>query len=264
MMRKSATLAVLVGSAAIAWGQPPDVGIYQRLNGQTPLEATFRDERGEPVRLGQYLGKRPAILVLGYYRCPRLCSVSFNHLAEALRQVDLEIGRDYEVVIVSIDPRETPPLASAKKTAVLEHYGRPGAERGWHFLTGEQASIARVAEAVGFRYAFDAKNDLYAHTSGVMVLTPEGKVARYFFGLEYSPRDVRFALEDASAGTIGSPITQPLRLLCFAYDPEAGRYTLMTMRLVQIAGAITVVLLGFLLVRAWRRGAVAAAPVDRS
>src|SRR5207237_1408310 len=147
--------------------------------------------------------------------------------------------------IVSIDPRETPEMAAAKKAAM------PGAAAGWHFLTGEKQAIQGLAKEVGFRYAYDAERDVYNHASGLMVLTPDGKVARYLFGLEHSPRDLRFALEDASTGKIGSPITQPLRWLCFAYDPDAGAYTLMTMRLVQVGGAVTVCVLGFFLIRAW-------------
>jgi protein SCO1/2 len=248
----AATLLVLSVISA-AKGQAVNVGIDQRLNAQAPLDLAFRDERGDTVTLGKYFGPRPVILMLAYYRCPRLCSVALTNLAESLRQIDYAAGQDFAVVIVSIDPRETPDLAAAKKTAVLGHYGRGGAEAGWHFLTGDEASVRRLADAVGFRYAYDAERDLYAHASGVMVLTPDGKIARYFFGLEHTARDLRFGLEDASAGTIGSPLEQPLRLLCFAYDPDAGTYTLMTMRLVRIGGAITLLLVGLFLARAWRR-----------
>jgi protein SCO1/2 len=248
-----ATALVVLSMISAAHGQPPDISMDQRLNAQVPLDLAFRDERGDAVTLGKYFGARPVILVLAYYRCPRLCSLTLNNLAESLRQIDYEIGRDFDVVTVSIDPRETPELAAAKKAAIVAQHGLSGAAAGWHFLTGEEPAIQRLAGAVGFRYAYDAERDLYAHASGITVLTPDGKIARYFFGLEYSPRDLRFGLEDASAGTIGSPIAQPLRMLCFAYDPAAGRYTLMTMRLVQIGGAITVLLLGGFLVRAWRR-----------
>lgn len=253
MRVKLAAAALLLATIAPAQGQPADLAIDQRLNAQIPLDLVFHDERGDAFALGKYFGTRPVVLMMGYYRCPRLCSLALNHLAESLRKTDYEIGRDFEVIMVSIDPRETPELAAAKKAALAEHYGRSGADTGWHLLTGEAAASQRLADAVGFRYAFDAERDLYAHAAGIIVLTPDGKVARYLFGLEYSPRDLGFALEDASAGTIGSPVEQPLRLLCFAYDPVAGKYTLMTMRLVQIGGALTVVLLGCYLVRAWRR-----------
>jgi protein SCO1 len=236
----------------------PDIGIDQRLNAAAPLDLLFRAEQGEPVQLSQYFGARPVILVLAYYRCPRLCNVSLNNLAASLSRIDYQAGRDFAVVIVSIDPRETPELATAKKAAIVEHYAPPGAKAGWHFLTGDEPAIKRLAQAVGFRYAYDAERDLYAHASGIMILTPDGTIARYFFGLDYSPRDLRFGLEDASAGKIGSPITQPLRLLCFAYDPDAGAYTLMTMRLVQIGGVLTVAVMGLYLLRAWRHKPLAA------
>jgi protein SCO1/2 len=248
-----ATGMLLLSVISPIHGQQPDIRIDQRLNAQAPLGLSFRDERGDEVTLDKYFGARPVILVLAYYRCPRLCSLALNTLAESLRTMDYVIGRDFAVVTVSIDPRETSELATAKKAAIVRHYGRTGAEVGWHFLTGEEAAIRRLADAVGFRYAYDAERDLYAHASGIMVLTPDGNIARYFYGLEYSPRDLRFGLEDASAGKIGSPIAQPLRMLCFAYDPDAGKYTLLTMRLVQISAAITVLVLGGFLVRAWLR-----------
>ncbi len=157
------------------------------------------------------------------------------------------------VVVVSIDPRETPELAAAKKAAYAEHYGRPGAAAGWHFLTGEEPAIRKLAAAAGFRYRYDAEREQYAHASGILVVTPAGKIARYFFGVQFSPRDVGFALEDASAGKVGSPVATSLRLLCFAYDPATGKYTLLTMRLVRAASAVTVLGLGIVLWRAWRR-----------
>jgi protein SCO1/2 len=176
-----------------------------------------------------------------------------NNLVESLQKLEYEIGNQFTVLTVSIDPRETPELAAAKKTAYVQHYGRPGAEAGWHFLTGDEGAIRRLAEAVGFRYVYDPQRDLFYHASGIMVLTPEGKIARYFFGLEFPPRDLRFGLEDASAGKIGSPIARPLRLLCFGYDPATGQYTLMTLRLVRLGGVLTILVLGSYLVWAWRR-----------
>jgi protein SCO1/2 len=247
-----AVLLVALGSASAQPVSPTDIGIDQRLNESVPLDLAFRDEHGDNASLAKYFGTRPVVLVLAYYRCPRLCNVSLNNLAASLGKIDYQAGRDFEVVIVSIDPRETPALAAAKKAAL------PGADIGWHLLIGDEPAIRRLADAVGFRYAYDAERDLYAHASGVMVLTPDGKIARYFLGLEHSPRDLGFALEDASAGKIGSPITQPLRLLCFAYDPETGKYSLMTMRLVQASAAFTVLLMGIFLVRFWRHKALAA------
>lgn len=231
----------------------PDVGIDPRLNESVPLDLSFRNEQGDAVTLGNYFGGRPVVLVLAYYRCPRLCNLSLNNLAASLSRLDYQAGRDFAVVIVSIDPRETPELAAAKKAALVERYVPPGGESGWHLLTGDEPAIQRLASAVGFRFEDDARRDLYAHVSGILILTPDGKVARYFFGIDYAPRDLRFGLEDASNGNIGLPIAQPLRMLCFAYDPEAGTYTLMTLRLVQFGGAITVVILGIFLLRAWRR-----------
>ena len=231
----------------------PDVAIEQRLNEQTPLDLVFHDETGRAVALREYFDGKPVILVLAYYRCPRLCSVVLNSLTDGLRGIDYEIGEQFTVVTISFDAREKHELAAAKKAAYVEQYGRRGAADGWHFLTGEKASIKRLTDAVGFRYAHDPKTDQFAHSSGIMILTPEGKIARYLYGVTFSPRDLRFALEDAAAGNIGSPVERPLRLLCFAYDPATGKYSLMTMRLVRLSGLVTVVLMAGFLVRAWRR-----------
>jgi protein SCO1 len=222
----------------------PDVGITQRLNEQVPLDAVFRDESNRLVKLGDYVHGKPVILTLVYYRCPRLCSLVLNHLTESMRKLDYRIGKEFEVVTVSFDPRETSELARVKKDAYLEAYGHAEAERGWHFLTGEEASIKQLAEAVGFRYSYDPQRDQFAHASAVMILTSEGKIARYLFGLDYPSRDLRFSLEDASQNKIGSPIAQPIRLLCFAYDPHTGRYSFLVMRFVQGAAIFTLALLG--------------------
>jgi protein SCO1/2 len=232
---------------------PPDVGIDQKLNELVPLELRFLDEKGKVVRLQDYFDTKPVILVLAYYKCPRLCSLVLNKLVESLNNVDYQIGKEFTIVTVSFDPREGPELAAAKKTAYVQAYARSGAEAGWHFLTGNDDSIKRLTAAVGFRYTYDPDKDQYAHASGFMVLTPGGRIARYFYGLDYPARDLAFALEDASSGRIGSPVTRPLRLLCFAYDPVTGKYTLMTMRLVQGAGILTVLFVGLFLVRSWRR-----------
>lgn len=245
-------LAVCAGGA-LAQTPAPDVAIEQRLNEQVPLDLVFHDETGRPVALREYFGTKPVILVMAYYRCPRLCSLVLNNLTEGLAGIDYEVGKEFTVITVSIDPRETPELAAAKKSAYVEKYGRPGAAAGWHFLTGAEAPIKSLADAVGFRYSYDAKTDQYAHASGIMILTPTGTIARYHYGLNYSPRDLRFGLEDASAGKVGSPVSSPLRMLCFAYDPATGKYSLMTLRLVRVSGAITVLILAVFLFRAWRR-----------
>jgi protein SCO1/2 len=219
-----------------------------------PLDLDFRDEDGQTCRLQDYFKGKPVILVLAYFRCPRLCSLVLSGLSDALKQIkDYEIGREFEVVTVSIDPREGPALAAAKKQAQVEDYGRPGAETGWHFLTGDADQIARLADAVGYRYFYDATKDEFAHASGIMVLTPSGKISRYYFGIKYVPLDVRYGLEDAADGRIGSPITRPLRLLCFDYDPATGSYSVAIMRLVRIGGALTMLAIGGIVFFSWRR-----------
>jgi protein SCO1/2 len=230
-----------------------DIKIQQRLNNQVPLDLVFRDETGRQVALREYFGQRPVILVLAYYRCPRLCSEVLNKLTESLRQIDYDAGNQFSVLAVSFDPREQSELAAAKKQSYVASYGRRGSAAGWHFLTGEEEPISRLADAVGFRFVYDPKQDQFAHASGIMVLTPEGKVARYFYGLNYPARDLRFGLEDASANRIGSPVTEQLRLLCYAYDPVTGQYRVLTIRLVQLGGLITVLVLGITLGLFWRR-----------
>jgi len=250
------TLAILPSSAAAqvpATPPRPDIGIDQRLNEQVPLDLVFQDERGRAVTLAECARGKPVILVLAYYRCPRLCSLVLNDLAAALRKLEYEVGDQFEVITVSIDPRETPELAAAKKASYVEYCGRPGARTGWHFLTGQDASIKPLAAAAGFRYAYDAERDQFAHASGILVLTPQGRISRYFYGVQYAPRDLQFGLEDASSGKIGSPVARSLRLLCFGYDPVSGKYTLLTLRLVRAAGAATLGVLGLFLWRAWRR-----------
>ena len=234
-------------------GPAPAAAIAQRLHQPVPLDLAFRDDTGKDVTLKQFFDGKPVILALVYYRCPRLCSLVLNQLTESLRKLDYRIGKEFSVVTVSFDPREQPDLAAAKKAMYLELYGHPGAENGWHFLTGEEASIRRLADAVGFGYVYDPRRDQYAHASAVIVLTPDGKVARYHFGLDYPPRDLRFSLEDASAGKIGSPVATPLRMLCYAYDPATGRYGMAVMRLVQLGGVVTVVGIGAMFWRLRRR-----------
>jgi protein SCO1/2 len=231
----------------------PEARIDQRLGEQVPLDLVFRDESGRAVPLRRYFGDKPVVLVLAYFRCPRLCSVILNNLTESLRKLDYRIGKDFTVLTVSFDPREKPDLAADKKAAYLESYDKPGAAAGWHFLTGEEDQIKRLADAVGFGYFYDPEKNQYAHASGIMILTPEGKLSRYFYGIDFPPRDLAFGLEDASSGAIGSPVSRPLRLLCYGYDPATGKYTLLTMRLVRLAGLVTVLVLGSALWFFWRR-----------
>ncbi len=228
---------------------PPDpaeqfsyISIEQRLEAQVPLDLTFVDEGGHQVQLGDFLGDRPAILALVYYECPMLCNLVLDGVEAALDAMSLEVGKDFDVITVSIDPGETPELAAQKKANHLERLGKEGAERGWHFLTGDEVGIERLADAVGFRFTYDPATDLYAHAAGIMVLTPMGQVSRYYYGIDYIPRDVRFGLVEASEGRIGNVVDQ-LLLLCFAYDPSTGKYGLVIFRTIQFFA--TLMILGF-------------------
>jgi protein SCO1/2 len=256
-MRWTCALALLLLAAGVGEAQvsapAPNAGIDQRLDEKIALDLVFRDEQGRAVALREYFGSKPVILVLAYFRCPRLCSQVLNGLVESLRKIDYQVGKEFTVLTVSIDPRETPELAAARRAAYLEQYGRPGAAEGWHCLTGDEAAIKSLAAAVGYRYFYDAPRDQFVHGSGIMLLTADGTLARYFYGIDYPARDVRFGLEDCAAGKIGSPVARPLRLLCFSYDGATGTYTLMTMRLLRIGGVLTVLALGAFLVRSWRR-----------
>jgi protein SCO1/2 len=221
---------------------PPlrDVGFDQRLGADVPLDLLFRDESGQEIPLGRYFGEqRPVILSLVYYRCPMLCTLVLNGLTSSLKALPFAAGREFEIVTVSFDPRETPALAAAKKAAYLERYGRPEAGEGWHFLTGDEDPIRRLADAVGFRYTYDPELDQYAHASGILVLTPEGKIARVFYGVEYAPRDLRLGLVEASQNRIGTLVDQ-LLLFCFHYDPAAGKYGAVALNLVRAGGVVTV------------------------
>jgi protein SCO1/2 len=216
-----------------------EVGLDQKLDAQVPLGLPFKDETGRDVRLGDYFGERPVILTLAYYECPMLCTQVLNGLTSALGVLTFTVGEEFEIVTVSFDPRDTPALATAKKAAYIERYHRAGAERGWHFLTGNERSIEALTKAVGFRYAYNASIDQYAHVTGIMVLTPEGRLSRYFYGIEYGPRDVRLALIEAAGRKIGTPADQ-LLLYCFHYDPKSARYSFAIMRFVRAAGVATV------------------------
>ena len=217
--------------------------------------STFGTRADRPFVLGDYFGKKPVILSLVYYECPMLCTQVLNGQVTSLRDISFNVGEQFNVVTVSFNPRETPALAKAKKEMYLSRYGRPGAEEGWHFLTGDPKAIASLADSVGFHYVYDALLNQYAHASGIMVLTPQGKISRYFYGIDYSPRDLRLGLVEASAGKIGTPVDQ-IMLLCYHYDAATGKYGVMVTNSLRIGGIIIVLLivtLFFLLQRRVRR-----------
>ena len=227
-----------------------DVGLDQRLNEQVPLNLSFRDDAGRKIPLSSYFGNKPVILALVYYQCPMLCTQILNGLVISLRGMSLESGRDFDVVSVSIDPTETPELAARKKVEYLRRYAK--SSTGWHFLTGAEPEIKRLAQAVGFRYAYDARSKQYAHASAIMVLTPSGRLSKYFYGIEYAPRDLRLGLVEASENKIGSPVDQ-LLLYCYHYDPSTGKYSAMVLNIVRLAGALTLLIFVSILIWMWRR-----------
>jgi protein SCO1/2 len=240
-----------------------EIGFDQRIGDLAPLDASFVDESGRTIRLGEYFGARPVVLVFAYYDCPMLCTLVINGLSSALNVLSLTPGRDFEIVTISFNPHDTPATASAKKAVYLERYRRAGANAAWHFLTGDRPAIDAVTKAAGFRYAWDEQTKQFAHPTGVMVLTPDGRFARYLFGIEYGPRDLRFAIVEASAGKVGTP-ADALLLYCYHYDPMTGRYGLAVMRTVRIAGAGTVFALAAFIVVMLRRERSIAAPMHRS
>jgi protein SCO1 len=222
-----------------------EVRFDQRLDARLPLETPFTDEDGRDVTLGDYFGRRPVILAFVYYECPMLCTQVLNGLTSSLTILDETVGREFDVVAISFDARETPSLANGKKKSHLDRYKRPESATGWHFLTGEEAAIRAVTAAAGFNYVWDDRTQQFAHPSGIVVATPEGKLSRYFFGIEYAARDVKFALIESSAGRIGNAIDQ-LLLYCYHYDPATGSYGFVAMGAVRVGGAITVLaLVGF-------------------
>ena len=225
-----------------------NVSFEQRLNEQLPLELAFKDESGRAVKLGDYFGRKPVVLTFVYYECPMLCTEVLNGLESSLRVINETVGKEFDVVTVSFDPKETPILAAGKKKAYLERYKRPEAEQGWHFLTGDQASIEALTKAAGFHFFWDEASHQFAHASGIVVATPAGKVSRYFLGIDYSPRDVKFALIESSNEKIGT-LAEKLLLYCYHYDPAAGNYGFVAMRAVRIGGAVTILaLVGFVFV----------------
>jgi protein SCO1/2 len=232
------------------------VALEQKLNARVPLDLVFRDEHGRPVALGTYFGKRPVVLSLAYYQCPMLCTMALNGQLRAFRSLDFSVGREFEVVVVSINPRETPSLAGAKKATYLSSYRRPGADSGWHFLTGTEPSIRALADTLGYHYEYDPESKQYAHPPGLIVVTPEGRIAAYQYGVEYSARDLRLALVGASKERIGSPVAEVL-LYCFHYDPATGKYSLAILNLVRAGAVVTILgLLAFFVIASRRHPAV--------
>jgi protein SCO1/2 len=263
-IRSAVMMVALCAAAAAQYFTPPEnktvappglegVGLDQRLNEQVPLNLTFRDEQGRAVKLGDYFhAGRPVVLNLVYFQCPMLCTEVLNGLTSALKVIRFVPGKEFEVVTVSIDPRETPQLATNKKAMYLKKLGNPEAAAGWHFLTGEQTQITALASAVGFRYRYDPKLDQFVHTAGIMLLTPEGRVAQYYYGVEYSAKDMRLGIVEASHNKIGSLADQVL-LYCYHYDPSTGKYGATITNIVRLAGLITVIVLGGALILLFRQ-----------
>jgi protein SCO1/2 len=249
-----ASMPASATAQATKGGVVSQVGFDQRLGMQLPLDLGFRDEQGRELRLAELFGRRPVILAPVYYRCPLLCNQLLNGLTRSLKPVSLGAGQDFDVVAFSISSEETSELAGPKKAAYLQQYDRPGSEAGWHFLTGEEASITGLAQAIGFRYTFNPATRLYAHAAGVVIVTPDGHIARYFYGIDFPPKELESELERAKAGRIGTPIGR-LLLLCYDYDAATGKYTLSIFRLIRISGTATAMALaGFMFVMFRREG----------
>ncbi len=264
-MKRLVIFLMVLATGAMAQDNRPaalqDIGIDQKLDAQVPLDVAFHDSTGKTVKLGDYFGKRAVILAPVYYECPMLCTLTLNGLVKAAKELSFDAGKQYEVVAISFNPKETPVLAAGKKQTYLREYGRGDeAAAGWHFLTGDEASIKKVMDAIGFRYKWDEQTQQYAHAAGLVMLTPQGKIARYFYGVNFPSRDLRLALVEASANKIGTKTDQVL-LFCFHYNPTTGKYSLAINRVLQVAGVGTVLALGLLmfgLMRHNRRGEAAA------
>jgi protein SCO1 len=253
--RAIATIAALLVSGAIARGQAvpsntgiastsmpaqlKNVGFDPQLNAQIPLDLPFVDENGKNVQLRDYFKQKPVVLAFVYYGCPMLCNQVEQGVVGSLRMLSFTPGRDYEVVFVSFDPRESADMAAQKKKSALEHFRHPETASGWHFLTGTKESIDAATKAADFRYSFDTKTNLFAHASGILLLTPDGRISRYFYGIEYPGRDVRLGLVDASAGKIGTPIDRVL-LFCYQYDPSLATYSASILKIIRLGGILTV------------------------
>jgi protein SCO1/2 len=249
-------MALLALPARAQQANPPailrEVSIAQRLNEQIPPEIVFRDENGKEVHLGDYFGKRPIVLSLVYFDCPALCTEVLNGELRTMKAISFGLGKDFEAVTLSFEPKDTPALAKAKRDVYAGQYGRPGAVESWHFLTGEQPSIDALTQAAGFHYAYDSSSRQYAHAAAILVLTPGGRIARYFYGTQYPARDFRLGLVEASEGKIGTPTDHAL-LYCYQYDPMTGKYGLMVMNVVRAAGILTVLVLGIFMLVMFRR-----------
>jgi protein SCO1 len=233
-----------------------DVGIDQKLNQELPLDLVFKDETGQEVKLRQYFGEKPVVVALVYYDCPMLCTQVLNGMISAFRVLNFKVGKEFDVVTVSFDPREKSDLAAAKKKVYVDYFSEParaGATKGWHFLTGDESSIKQLTDAVGFRYHYDEATKQFAHASAIMVTTPQGKLSHYFYGIEYSARDLRLALVESSQDKIGSPVDQ-LLLYCYHYDPATGKYGAVVMNVVRLSGIITVLAIVAMLFLLRRRG----------
>ena len=247
-------LTLVMGHSLQAQSLPNELQalrIDQKMGDRIPLDLRFRDESGKSVSLQRYFKDRPVILVLAYYRCPRLCSQVLNGLVTALKDISLQLGKDYTIITVSIDPKEAPELAKAKKEAYINHFGPTITNADWHFLTGEESNIKQLTKSVGYNYEYDDDVKQYRHSAAIMVLTPEGEVSRYFFGISFVPRDVQLGLVEASQNRISAPVSQVLLLTCFSYDPSTGKYGASAMKLMRVGAVITILCLGVFLGRLW-------------
>lgn len=242
-----ATPAAALGMQAGAPAPLQRIGFDQLMGKRVPADLAFRDESGRAVRIGDYFGKRPLVLALVYFRCPMLCPLTLAGLSQSLKGMSFDAGREFDVLVVSFDPQDTPQAAAAAKRTALARYGRLETAAGWHFLTGGAEPIRRLTQAVGFRYFYDTQARQFAHPSGIVVLTPQGAAARYLYGIEFPPRNVRLGLVEAAQGRIGSPIDQVL-LYCFHYDPVQGKYSAVTLNIVRLSAILTVVGLGLMIV----------------
>ncbi len=247
--------------AGVSAGLPPvlkTVGIEQNLNGQLPFDAEFKDENGSVVKLGEFFGKgRPVVLALVYYECPMLCNEVLNGLTGSLKGISFNAGKDFDVVAISFDARENdkPDLTKNKKASYLARYERAGAENGWHFLTGTQSEIDKVTQTVGFNYKYDEATNQFAHAGGITLITPDGRISKYFYGIDYAPKDLKLGLMESAEGKIGSA-TEKLYLYCFHYDPATGKYGLAILKVMRLMAIATVLGLGAMIFIFLRRGKI--------
>jgi protein SCO1/2 len=244
-----ATMPIIAENSKTPPTLPGPVAIKQNLNAQLPLDLMLRDETGNVVRLGQYFNHgKPVLLNFMYYRCPMLCPMVMDGVTNALTELRFDIGKEFDVVTISIDPRDTPEQAAMKKTQYVNRYGRFGAANGWHFLTGPESATKRLTKIAGFEFAYDPKMDQFAHGAVLLAVTPQGRVSRYLYGFTYQPRDLRLALVEASAGKIGTA-SDSILLLCYHYDPATGRYSRSAMNFVRAGGVATMLgLFGFIFI----------------